>query len=110
MNLAVGFDFDHTLGVDGQLERTVGLELLAAAAAPRGPPFEPREAGAAVDRALAAFRQGTLVLDAALRSAGVDPAAFRERALQRCAEFVRPLPGARETLLRPKRAVFRLPC
>ena len=28
-DFAVGFDFDHTLGIDNKLERTVALDMLA---------------------------------------------------------------------------------
>ena len=83
---ALGFDFDHTLGLDHKLERAIGLEMAGASAE--------RE----IDLALAAFRYGVLPIDEALRAAGIDPERFRERVLKHAPDFVTPLPGARELL------------
>ena len=83
---AFGFDFDHTLGVDNHLERTVALELLDGE--------NPR----AVDVALAAYRYGARSIDDAITSIGVDPERFRELVLERAPHFVEPLPGVNELL------------
>ncbi|HTV72855.1 MAG TPA: HAD family hydrolase [Candidatus Acidoferrales bacterium] len=105
--LAVGFDFDHTLGIDNKLERTVGVELLERLAMEGGCGFDPDEAGSAMDAALAAFRGGPISLEEALRGEfervacrGADfdaaIAQFRDIVCQRAPAFVEALPGARE--------------
>ncbi|MGH7727636.1 MAG: HAD family hydrolase [Vulcanimicrobiaceae bacterium] len=103
---ALGFDFDHTLGVDNLLERTVALELLAEYARERGAAYDSADAGRAVDAALERTRTGGVPIEAALAGffdlfvpasvgeTGFDAASdFRERALARAPDFVRPLPG-----------------
>ena len=54
---AVGFDFDHTLGFDHRLERTVALELGRDFARSRHAGFDD-EHGAAFDAAIARYRGG----------------------------------------------------
>jgi HAD superfamily hydrolase (TIGR01509 family) len=83
---AFGFDFDHTLGIDNHLERTVALELLNGEN-PRG-----------VDVALAAYRYGARSIDDAVAAIGIDPERFRSLVLERAPRFVEPMPGAEELL------------
>ena len=83
---AVGFDFDHTLGVDHQLERTVAVELAG------------EERARAIDVALGAYRYGARSIDDAMAGAGIDPERFRALVLERAAAFVEPLPGAARVL------------
>jgi HAD superfamily hydrolase (TIGR01509 family) len=107
--LAIGFDFDHTLGIDNKLERTVGVEILERLAHQGGCGFDRAEAVAAMDAALAAFRGGPLTLEEALRDEfervacrGADYtkaiAEFRSTVCKRAPEFIEALPGAREVL------------
>ncbi|HEY0798837.1 MAG TPA: HAD family hydrolase [Candidatus Baltobacteraceae bacterium] len=107
--LAIGFDFDHTLGIDNKLERTVGVELLERLAQEGGCGFDRDEAARAMDAALAAFRGGPLSLEDALRAEfetvacrGADYLAaieqFRETVVARAPAFIEALPGARELL------------
>lgn len=112
MILGVGFDFDHTLGLDNKLERVVAIELgrrLADAA--RTAFFDP--AGSAFDGYIGRYRNGSMSFEEALvsyfRSSSGAPADdrrdfaeiitdFRREALYRAPEFVRPIPGATELL------------
>ena len=107
--LAVGFDFDHTLGLDNKLERTIFLRLSEDWARAAQIAFDAHEAAAAVDGALAAYRGGGLDLDAAIEGAfarvlGPEhlrpdaAAAFRRTTVEAAPGFVRPLPGVRELL------------
>jgi putative hydrolase of the HAD superfamily len=96
--IAVGFDFDHTLGLDHQLERTVALDLLERAAARAASAFDAETAARAATAAIGAFREGATGIDDALRSIGVDPGEFRRVALERAPEFVTAMPGARGLL------------
>lgn len=108
---AVGFDFDHTLGIDNKLERTVGIELLEEAAREHGCPFDLIEASAAMDTALERFRSGLVSLEDVLReqfasvacrgvSYEVADLRFRAEAMKRVPAFVEPLMGARVLLER----------
>ncbi|MBC5800713.1 MAG: HAD family hydrolase [Candidatus Eremiobacteraeota bacterium] len=110
MDVAVGFDFDHTLGLDHRLEKTVALDMLAAYAAGRGVTYDPAAAAAAMDGVLHAYRAGEQTVEAAMAgfferfapgggNTIVDEAQrFRENVLARVAEFVVAVPGAAETL------------
>jgi FMN phosphatase YigB (HAD superfamily) len=102
---AVGFDFDHTLGIDNKLERTVGIELLVRQARKASCSVDKREAAQATDAALGAYRSTRITLEDALRAAfarfarrGIDCEAvvtdFRATVLARAPAFVKPLPGA----------------
>jgi FMN phosphatase YigB (HAD superfamily) len=107
---AVGFDFDHTLGLDNKLERTVALELLASYATAQGATYDPVAAETAVDGALAAYRSGGIKVEVAIAgflerfvsvhgAASLDAASgFRDAVLARIKEFVTPVDGARELL------------
>jgi HAD superfamily hydrolase (TIGR01549 family) len=89
---AVGFDFDHTLGVDRHLERDVGIELLGEHGAP------------AVDAALDAYRRGAAPLDAALLAAGIEPDEFRAAVLARAPDYIQASPGVPEVFAALRRA------
>lgn len=106
---AVGFDFDHTLGVDNKLERTVALEKVERLASARGVPFDVTAATAEFDAAFARIRAGEIPLETALAGmfsqlAGEGPeneleiGRFRDDATARAPEFVKPLPGLHEML------------
>jgi len=84
---AIGFDFDHTLGVDRRLERSVALQLL-------GPGHEQ-----AVDLALASYRYGARSFDEAIALTGLDPRSFRTLVVEQAPKFVTPLAGTPELLL-----------
>jgi putative hydrolase of the HAD superfamily len=108
---AVGFDFDHTLGIDHKLERTVGIELLEEAAREHGCPFDSTEASRAMDNALERFRSGFASLEDVLREQFARVACrgasyegtvlrFRAEIMKRVPAFVEPLMGARALLER----------
>ncbi len=110
MDVAVGFDFDHTLGIDHRLEKTVALDMLGAYARGRGIAYDAEAAAAAMDGVLHAYRMGEQTVEAAV--AGfferfapgggnyiVDEAQkFRENVVARMSEFVAPVNGATELL------------
>jgi FMN phosphatase YigB (HAD superfamily) len=104
--VAIGFDFDHTLGVDNGLER----KALSAYANELGHPLDPHDAapGKHLEDILAGFRAGTTSMDEMIarfaRAVGADPAAVTTaRWQQHCYdlvdELVRPLDGAHELLV-----------
>jgi HAD superfamily hydrolase (TIGR01509 family) len=106
-DVAVGFDFDHTLGIDNKLERTTALAMLAAAA--RRASYDGEAAEAAIDAVLAAYRSGAQSVEGAIAgflerfappgTAILDIAGgFRDAVLARAEAHVRPLPGALELL------------
>jgi FMN phosphatase YigB (HAD superfamily) len=107
--LAIGFDFDHTLGIDHELERMAYLELAAELAPATRANGEEGRATAAIDRELTAYRSGEKSLDQAIGSAftaTLGPSdyvraieMFRERSLALASRLVEPLPGV-ETMLR----------
>jgi FMN phosphatase YigB (HAD superfamily) len=100
---AIGFDFDHTLGVDNALER----RALFAYAAELGHPLDPADRVwyERAESLLAAFRTGETSMDAmiaafaaALGVANAGAARWREICFALVPELVRPVDGARETL------------
>ncbi|HEY0615768.1 MAG TPA: HAD family hydrolase [Candidatus Elarobacter sp.] len=104
MTVAIGFDFDHTLGVDDGLER----KALYRYAAELGAPLDPADAAVRgrVEDLLAAFRIGEIALEEMVarfaRLAGAarcDAERWREICYGLVDELVRPVDGARETLL-----------
>jgi putative hydrolase of the HAD superfamily len=107
---AVGFDFDHTLGVDNQLERKVILELLASYAHEHDTPYDLASADAAVDEVLKSYRVGSLTPEIAVAGflehfVSVSGAAimdtvsqFRDLVVSRAKDFVTPIDGAFELL------------
>ncbi|MDQ2909056.1 MAG: HAD family hydrolase [Candidatus Eremiobacteraeota bacterium] len=110
MDVALGFDLDHTLGLDHRLEKTVALEMLAGYTRERGITYDIPSAEAAMDGVLHAYRMGEQTPEGAI--AGfferfapgggayiIDEAQkFRENVLARTAEFIKPVPGLQETL------------
>jgi HAD superfamily hydrolase (TIGR01509 family) len=109
MQLAIAFDFDHTLGLDNKLERTLALELVERLSLARGLTFDPAAAGAVIDRSIMIARRGDTPIETALlgvllelvgpgsENAG-EAANFRDAVVARAPDFVRPLPGALELL------------
>jgi FMN phosphatase YigB (HAD superfamily) len=111
MDFAVGFDFDHTLGIDNKLERTVALGMLASLARDRGVAYDADRAFAAIEAAIRAYRAGETRLETAIEGffagvlgpgpeLGAVAARFRDEAVRRAPEFVTILPGVREALAR----------
>lgn len=105
--IALGFDFDHTLGVDNGLEKKAFYRYAAELGHPLG--AGDAEMSHRIDDALARARSGAISVDDAVREffAGVAPGASGARWREICFELVpalvRPLDGARE-LLRGLRA------
>lgn len=109
MPAGVGFDFDHTLGIDNKLERIAFLRLLERVLAEGG-----RMLGAdfadeqrRIDELLAHQRAGDLSIEDAVRSyardRGIAPtdghvAYYRDACMALVEEVVVPLPGARAML------------
>jgi HAD superfamily hydrolase (TIGR01549 family) len=109
---AIGFDFDHTLGLDNKLERVVAIELGRNIASAARADFTDPD-GSAFDGYIARYRNGSISLEEALAGyfqgfAGATEGAgsefaeivaeFKKVALSRAPEFVRPVPGATELL------------
>ena len=109
-DIAVGFDFDHTLGLDHHLEHAVALEMLARIAAERGVAYDAEAASRAMDDTLASYRAGRENVETAVagfflrfvpglgREAVDEAQGFRDAAVGRVPEFVTALPQANETL------------
>jgi FMN phosphatase YigB (HAD superfamily) len=108
-DIAVGFDFDHTLGIDNKLERTTALEMLAELAGKYGAAYDVAAADGAIDATLATYRSGSQSVEGAV--AGffeqfapvggpvLDAAtSFRERVVERAPAFIEMLPGAQALL------------
>ena len=109
-DIAVGFDFDHTLGIDNRLERTTAIDMLAAYARSRGVSYDAAEADGTIDAVLEIYRSGQKTVESAV--AGfferfapgggnyvVDEAQkFREQVIERAPSYVEALPGAKEML------------
>ena len=112
LEFAVGFDFDHTLGVDNKLEKMTALDMLSELAKAQGVSYDPAAAEAGADEMLHAFRSGAVPnIDGAVAGfferflelgAGlVDEAAdFRTRVLERAPQHITALPGVHEMLAR----------
>jgi FMN phosphatase YigB (HAD superfamily) len=103
--VAVGFDFDHTLGVDNGLER----RALYAYANELRRPLDPHDEAARkhVEAILADFRNGITSMDHMLarfaHSVGADPAAtstarWQHHCYTLVDELVRPIDGAHDVL------------
>lgn len=106
---AIGFDFDHTLGVDNKVERVAFVDVVSDIALKRDQVIDLQGAYAAIDREIQAYRAGTCSLADALSIAlrtvfganGIPSNAaadFRERAVQMAPQYVQPLPGVAELL------------
>ncbi len=106
--VAVGFDFDHTLGLDNKLERVTFLWLLELVISHGGHALGTvDQESVGIDKLLEEQRSGAFQIDEAVRRfvsarSSADPkpymGAYRERALQNVERYVRALPGARELL------------
>ncbi|HEV3158202.1 MAG TPA: HAD family hydrolase [Candidatus Baltobacteraceae bacterium] len=111
--IAVGFDFDHTLGIDNKLERCVGTLVFSELLNARGRRVPMEIIEHALDVAVERFRRytsffDTSFIDEALHDAFVGLGGeadclllgelFRRRVLEAAPEFVRALPGTREML------------
>ena len=101
--IAIGFDFDHTLGVDNGLER----KALYAYAAELGHPIPPDDAGwrKQIENLLSAFRAGEITMDDMLARfgtligvAGARSGRWREICYELVPQLVRPLDHARDLL------------
>jgi HAD superfamily hydrolase (TIGR01549 family) len=108
---AVGFDFDHTLGIDNKLERTVALELLAGLAASHELEYDHAAAEREVDVTIGTYRSGIGNIETAIATfferfapagmATLDVAlTFRDTVVARAPASVEALPGAQELLTR----------
>jgi len=106
---AVGFDFDHTLGIDNKLETVAFVKLAQQRAQSAGRTLNEERAGVAIGRELGNYRRGKCSLDDAIIGAfeealgngagdrgAVD--AFRSLALELVPQYVEALPGVTETL------------
>jgi HAD superfamily hydrolase (TIGR01509 family) len=105
--LAVGFDFDHTLGVDNGLER----KALYAYARELGHPLDPEDGAVRkqLETLLGDFRNGRTSMDEMIArfaavigaddaGAGANAARWQQHCFDLVDELVRPLDGARELL------------
>lgn len=113
----VGFDFDHTLGLDNKLERSALLEILSSEILQDGLTLE--SCGDLIDETLQCYRSGEEELDSALVDLfartldpeDYDPAElifrFKQCALDLAPKFIDPMPGARELLAQLTRAGIR---
>lgn len=110
---AVGFDFDHTLGIDNKLERVAFLRLLDAACEQGGRCIGTlAEEIVRIDDLLAKQRSGACSIEEAvvqfMRERGADdPFAFvadyKRTAVDMADSFVIPQPGVREMLAELRR-------
>ncbi len=105
--IAVGFDFDHTLGIDNKLERKAFVQIARTHTQRDGHHVDDERSGAAIDAALADFRGGRVSVDDALHEAftsvfGHDSASavadFKNLAVAMVPRFVQALPGVRDVL------------
>jgi len=108
-DIAVGFDFDHTLGIDNRLEREVALSMLADLAAKNKLTYSVAAAEVAIDEVLHSYRESDRSIDSFIAGfferfapagqAVMDAAnGFRDAVVSSAPSHVEPLPGARELL------------
>lgn len=106
---AVGFDFDHTLGIDNRLETEAFVMLAQQRAQPMGRTFNEERSRIAIGRELGNYRSGKCSFDDAIISAFEDALgngagdrgavdAFRGLAVELVPQYVEALPGVTETL------------
>jgi HAD superfamily hydrolase (TIGR01509 family) len=106
---AIGFDFDHTLGLDNKLETEAFVQLAQRLAVSSGRTFDAERARIAIAREIERYRNGrcsindavALAFDDTLGEGVVDGSAtdaFRALAVELAPRYVQPLPGV-ETLL-----------
>jgi FMN phosphatase YigB (HAD superfamily) len=115
---AIGFDFDHTLGIDNKLERVALLHVGRRVADAGGKePANLTAETAAIDALLLAQRSGACTIDDAVskfvRERGLTETApfvewFREFCLRNVRSFIVPLPGVRDLLTDLQQR--RIPC
>ncbi|HEY8313528.1 MAG TPA: HAD family hydrolase [Candidatus Baltobacteraceae bacterium] len=106
--LGIGFDFDHTLGIDNKLERVAFLHLLERIQGAGGSPVGTlNEEIERIDALLVAQRSGACSIEAAVeryvRAHGIDDVtgyvdAYKTIALASVEAFVVPLPGVASLL------------
>ncbi|MBC5815963.1 MAG: HAD family hydrolase [Candidatus Eremiobacteraeota bacterium] len=118
VQLAIGFDFDHTLGIDNKLERVAFLRLLEQLIFAGGKAIGTLdEETAHIDDLLAQQRSGAFPIDEAverfckprLPHTDVHPyiQAYKKFALESVDYFVVPLPGVRALLQELRRSGVR---
>jgi HAD superfamily hydrolase (TIGR01509 family) len=107
--LCVGFDLDHTLGIDNKLERRVALAMLGELAQAQAVVYDSAEAERAADEMLHEYRTGGLPVETVLpgffdrfvelgdRAPDVTQQ-FEERVLALAPQTVEAMPGLREML------------
>jgi HAD superfamily hydrolase (TIGR01549 family) len=105
---SIGFDFDHTLGIDNKLERTVALAMLADHAAAHGIQYDAAAAGVAIDETLAQYRSSDRSIESCIAgfferfapdSNVLDiTGQFRDAVVAAAPDHVQALPGATEML------------
>lgn len=106
---AIGFDFDHTLGIDNKLESAAFVQLAQRLAKSLGRPLNDERALMAIDREIGHYRAGRCTLDQAIalaleatlgEAAGPQNSVeeFRELAVNAAPQYVRPLPGVEDLL------------
>ncbi|MBD5655297.1 MAG: HAD family hydrolase [Candidatus Eremiobacteraeota bacterium] len=108
--IAIGFDFDHTLGLDNKVERTVALDILARLASANEVTYDVDEATRAMDETLELYRAGKESVEAGIagflshfvpglgRVALDEAQSFRETIVERAPDFITELPHAQEML------------
>jgi HAD superfamily hydrolase (TIGR01549 family) len=101
--IAIGFDFDHTLGVDNALERKAFYRY----AEELGEPLDPRDGVwlMRIEELLTAFRAGEITLERTVARFGeelgvrtVDPDRWSAICYELVDRLVQPIDGARETI------------
>ncbi|MBV8197134.1 MAG: HAD family hydrolase, partial [Candidatus Eremiobacteraeota bacterium] len=105
--IAVGFDFDHTLGTDDKLERKAFVRIARAYAMRYGQKPNDDRAAVAIDAALSSFRSGRITIDEAVAESfasafgHVDAdaiAGFKNLAVTMASRCVRALPNVARML------------
>jgi HAD superfamily hydrolase (TIGR01549 family) len=105
---SIGFDFDHTLGIDNKLERTVALAMLADHAAAQGILYDVAAASSAIDESLALYRSSDRSIESCIAgfferftpgSKVLDVTGqFRDAVVAAAPDHIQALPGAAEML------------
>jgi putative hydrolase of the HAD superfamily len=106
---AVGFDFDHTLGIDNKVESVAFVKLAAQMATAAGRVLDEERAYAVIAREIGNYRNGVCSLDDAIMHALEDvlgegapdrgaTETFRSLAVDLAPGYVQPLPGVKEVL------------
>ena len=106
---AVGFDFDHTLGIDNKLETVAFVQLAQQRARSTSHPFSEERATVAIGRELGNYRSGKCSFNDAVTRALEDAVGggtfherfvdeFRSLAVELVPQYVQALPGVSETL------------